>query len=180
MEEIYPLTLSYCPDVVPVTVTLKVQLPPAASDPPVNVSKLPPLMTRLPPQVEVVPFGAVSPAGRTSVNAIPVKLRFSTAPLEIVKVNTEVVPSLIGSGEKDLVMVGAGAGMEHPVKLTSLKNASAPELSLFAPVPLIRIVVVPVVLARDDRLMLLVFQASAVKVFVGIVYVAAVPDPLPI
>ena len=31
-----PLTLLYCPSVVPVTVTSMVQLLPAASDPPVN------------------------------------------------------------------------------------------------------------------------------------------------
>src|SRR5207302_1002246 len=72
VEPIGPVVLFLTPAVAPVTVTLIVQLPLAASVPPVNVSVLPPAITRLPPHGVVVPLGAVNPAGSVSVNATPV------------------------------------------------------------------------------------------------------------
>src|SRR5207237_147850 len=71
-ELIGPVVLFLTPAVAPVTVTVIVQLAPAARVPPVNVSVSPPVMTRLPPQVAVVPLGAVNPAGSVSVKATPV------------------------------------------------------------------------------------------------------------
>ena len=49
---------------------------------------------------------------------------------------------------------------------------------MFAPVPVMRIVVAPVVLANVDRSIVLVFQIPAVNV--APVYVAAVPEPVPV
>src|SRR5207237_5716895 len=71
-ELIGPVVLFLTPAVAPVTVTVIVQLAPAARVPPVNVSVSPPVMTRLPPQVAVVPLGAVDRAGSVSVRATPV------------------------------------------------------------------------------------------------------------
>src|SRR5438105_1773820 len=67
-----PVVLFLIPVVVPVTVTVIVQLAPAANVPPVNVRVSPPVMTRLPPHGVVVPLGAVNPAGSVSVKATPV------------------------------------------------------------------------------------------------------------
>ncbi len=51
-----PEVVLFCvPAEAPVTVTVIVQLTPAANVPPVNVSRLPPVMTRLPPHMAVVP-----------------------------------------------------------------------------------------------------------------------------
>ena len=75
VDEIYPLTLSYTPSVVPVTVTLKVQLPPVASDPPVNAIVL---VAAVEVNVPAVHTGEVdesamdSPAGNTSEKEMPV------------------------------------------------------------------------------------------------------------
>jgi hypothetical protein len=51
------------------------------------------------------------------VKATPVNARFPTAVLLIVKLNDDVAPFTIGLDKKDLLMVGAGAGMEQPVNL---------------------------------------------------------------
>src|SRR6185369_17391123 len=53
--------------------TVMVQLAPPARVPPVKVKVLPPVMTMLPPQVDVVPLVADRPAGRTSVKEMPVR-----------------------------------------------------------------------------------------------------------
>ena len=72
------VVFSFAPAVLPVTVTLKVQLALAASDPPERLMEFPPLTTRLLPTPQtsfVVPFVAVNPAGQPapeSVKAIPV------------------------------------------------------------------------------------------------------------
>ena len=179
VEETYPVTLSYWPSVAPVTVTLKVQEPPAANDPPVNaIVRVAAVVVNVPPHWDVDEFAIDKPDGKTSLNVTPVNARFPAAVLLRVKVNVEVEPLTIGFGEKDLEIVGAGAGILQPVKETSLKYASAPELSLFAPVPVIRIVVDPVVLAELERSIVLVFQAPPVNV--APVYVAAVPEPVPV
>lgn len=52
--------------------------------------------------------------------------------LLIVKDNVEVAPLIIGDA-KDLVIVGAGTGIEQPVNKLLSRNKSAPTLSLFAP-----------------------------------------------
>ena len=69
------VVLFFVPTVVPVTGTLKAQLLFALSNPPVKVSRLPPVITRLPlPHREfVVPFVAVTPAGKVSVKPMPFK-----------------------------------------------------------------------------------------------------------
>src|SRR5262249_54905558 len=67
-----PVVLFFVPVVVPGRAAVMVQLARRAGVPPVNVSRLLPVMTRLPPQVGVVPLGPVNPAGKLSVNETPV------------------------------------------------------------------------------------------------------------
>src|SRR5262249_61612692 len=82
LELIAPVVLFFTPAVVPVTVTVIVQLAPAATDPPVNVNGLLPLIVRAPPHGVATPFRAVSPAGNVSVMATPV---CATVPFGLVR-----------------------------------------------------------------------------------------------
>jgi len=77
VDEIYPLTFSYCPSDVPVTVTSKEQLPPAASDAPVNAIVLVAAVVVNVPVVHCVDRESATdrPTGKTSVKAIPVNGR---------------------------------------------------------------------------------------------------------
>ena len=72
------------------------------------------------------PLGTVSPPGRVSVKLTPVK---STPVFGLVrvKVRVEVAPTETGLGENALLMA-AGEGIPHPVKLTLSTNISEPEL----------------------------------------------------
>lgn len=95
MEDTYPVTLSYCPSVVPVTVTSKVQEPAAASVPPLRVivSRVGETLfvtVNVPPHCVEVELTTSSPRGKVSVKATPVKARFPVALLFNVNLNMEV------------------------------------------------------------------------------------------
>lgn len=69
------MTFSYAPSVLPVTVTLNVQLPPATREPPVKeIVRVEAVVTKLlrPLHAEAVELRTESPLGKTSVKAIPV------------------------------------------------------------------------------------------------------------
>jgi hypothetical protein len=110
------VVLIFVPAVAPVAVTLNVQLLFAASDPPEKVSKLPPVMTRLPlPHRElVVPLGAVIPAGKVSVNLMPDR-ELDIFGLLMVKDNVEVLPVKIEVGENDLARTGGAITVKESV-----------------------------------------------------------------
>jgi hypothetical protein len=73
-ELIAPVVLFHTPVVEPVTVKLNEQLPPPASAPPLNVIVLGAVVVSVPPHVAVGPeVATVIPAGKVSVNAIPVR-----------------------------------------------------------------------------------------------------------
>src|SRR6266567_6931204 len=105
VDETNPLTFTCGPAVVAVTVTGIEQDAPAASVPPVNVSVFPPVITRLPPHVAVVPLGAVRPAGSVSVKARPV----SGVAVVFVsrKLMLTVPPNATLAAANDFVIVGA-------------------------------------------------------------------------
>lgn len=70
--------LFFTPTVVPVTLTETVQFPLAASVAPVRLTEPPPAVaSAVPPQVLLSPLGVATtkPAGKLSVNTIPVRLR---------------------------------------------------------------------------------------------------------
>src|SRR5512139_1951610 len=102
-----PVTLLYSPRVVPVTVTLKLQLAPAASDPPVSAMvRVAAVVIKVPPHCAEDESATDKPAGNTSVNAMPVNAWFPGAVLLIVNANVELEPCAIEAGEKDLLSVG--------------------------------------------------------------------------
>jgi hypothetical protein len=69
-----PVVLFHTPVVEPVTVTANEQFPPPASDPPEKLIVLGAVVVSVPPHVEVGPeVATVIPAGRVSVNAIPLR-----------------------------------------------------------------------------------------------------------
>jgi len=115
----YPLTLSYCPSVVPVTAIFMKQLVPAVSAPPVRAIVLVAVVVvKVPPHTDETESEMDRPEGRTSVKAMPVKFLFPGCVLLIVNESVEFVPFTIGSGEKDLAMVAGGVGIPQPVKVT--------------------------------------------------------------
>jgi len=112
VEETAPVVLDWTPEVIPVTFTLKVQEPLAATAPAANVMLVAPaaaVMVPLPQ--EPVGTGGVlttKPAGKLSVNATPVS---GSAVFELVMVKLNVVAPLNGIvvAPKDLAMVGGAA-----------------------------------------------------------------------
>lgn len=117
---------------------MKVQEPPAASDPPVKAIVLvAAVVDNVPPHCAVDELAIDKPDGKTSTKAKPVNARFPAALLFNVKLRIEVDPLIIGFDENDLAIVGAGAGIPQPVNVILSTYISAPELSLFAPVAVI-------------------------------------------
>src|SRR6266849_2505829 len=94
VEVTFPVVLFFTPEVVPVTLTVSVQVLLTAIVPPVS-DTLPEPATAVaaPPQVLVKPFGVATtnPAGSVSVKATPVSATVLAAGLVMVKVS-EVVP----------------------------------------------------------------------------------------
>src|SRR5215471_14552706 len=79
-----PVVLFLTPAVVPVTVTLNVQVPAMPMDAPVRVIVLLPVVVSVPPHWDVEPLATVKPAGSVSVNPTPVN---PTVVLGLVSVN---------------------------------------------------------------------------------------------
>jgi len=109
--------LFFTPAVVPFTVTLKLQLPPAAMLPPVRAIVLGAVsVTVPPPQVVIVPFATVRPAGRLSVNATPLRATVELV-FVIVKVRLVFPPTGIEAAPNDLDRLGAVATVKVAVLL---------------------------------------------------------------
>ena len=136
MEERKPVTFSYEPSVLPVTLTLNEQLAPAAREAPVSeMVRVAVVVTRVPVPLHtegVVALETDNPAGSTSLNAIPDCATFPLAVLLMVNVNEVDVPLTIGLVVKDLLRVGAGDGIRHPVRITL--SIAKRELLFCAPV----------------------------------------------
>ena len=114
---IFPLIFWYSPAAAPVTVTSKLQLPSAASAPPVNAMVLvAAVVTRLfvPPHFEEVESATDRPAGKTSVNATPLKEALALG-LVMVNVSVDVPFNAIEGVAKLFVRVG-GYVLTQPVK----------------------------------------------------------------
>jgi hypothetical protein len=109
------VVLFFGPAVVPVTGTPKVQLPFAASDPPVKVIVLGAAVVREPPQITVGPLLAtVKPPTRESLKPMPLNAVFRFG-LVIVNVSVELFPVKIELGEKDLARVGGAITVREEV-----------------------------------------------------------------
>ena len=109
------VVLFFVPEVVPVTVTLNVQLPFAASDPPEKVIVLGEVVDFEPPQVAVGALVAtVTPAGKVSVNPMPER-ELDRFGLVTVNDRVEVPPVKIEAGEKDLARTGGAITVSDAV-----------------------------------------------------------------
>ena len=106
VEVTLPVVLIFSPVLLPVTVTLKLQLPPAAIDPPLKaITPVAAVVVRVPPHWDVDESATVSPAGRVSVNATPVRAVEGFG-LLIEKIRLVVSPVKMGFAVKDLAMTG--------------------------------------------------------------------------
>jgi hypothetical protein len=106
VEVTLPVVLVLRPVVLPVTVRLKLQLPPAAMEPPLRaISPVAAVVVSVPPHWEVDESATVSPAGSVSVNATPVRA-VEELGLLIENVRLVVLPVKIGLAVKDLPMTG--------------------------------------------------------------------------
>jgi len=109
LELTLPVVLLFGPAVVPVTVTLNMQLPPPAMDPPLKLIRFPPLVVTVPPpHAADDPLATVNPAGNVSVKLTPV---MPSEALVLVMVNVRLVvpPSGIVDAPNDFMIVGAEA-----------------------------------------------------------------------
>jgi len=109
LELMFPVVLLHTPVVAPVTVTKNEQLPLAASVPPLKLIRFGEVVETMPPQAAVGPeVGTVIPAGRESVNAMPVSPSVELG-LVMLKVRLVVPPSRMLAWPNDFMTVGGVA-----------------------------------------------------------------------
>jgi hypothetical protein len=101
VEVMAEVILSFVPVFDPVTVTLNVHALFALTEPPLKVSRPPPVMSRVPLQWLKLPSTAVTPEGRVSVKPMPVNVVDGLG-LEITNWRIDVSPVRMEVGEKDL------------------------------------------------------------------------------
>jgi len=144
---IAPVVLAFAPAVVPLTLTLTVQVPLAASEPPLKLSVVSPAAgEKVPLQVLLTPggFATSNPDGRLSVKPIPAR-PVDAFGFVIVKVNVVVPLSGMLDAPNALLMVGgstwASVHSENeltPLRLTALLTVStAPVRPCAVQVPVI-------------------------------------------
>ena len=114
VDEITLVTLFLAPAVVPVTVTLNVQLLFALSVPPLKLMVSGAEVIKVPPHCAVDESVTVTPEGRTSVKAIPFKVVLALG-LVTMNLRLVVLPVWIGVGEKDLVRLGGAITVNESV-----------------------------------------------------------------
>lgn len=136
LELTAPVVLFFTPAVVPVTVTLKVQVPLAAMDAPVRVIVLGLVVVSVPPHTVVVELAIVRPAGSVSVKPTPVMPKAELL-LVIVNDSDVVPPSGIVAAPNDLLIVGGEATATVAVLLVApvppLVEVTAPVVLFFTP-----------------------------------------------
>jgi hypothetical protein len=131
-EVIAPVVLSFVPAVAPNTLTDSVQVLVTGSVPPDKLSDgAPATGAKVPPQVLVAPGGdaTTTPAGKLSVNPIPVSATFVFG-LAMLKVKVLVAPTRIVVGLNALLMVGGVATVRVAVAAAPLP----PSVELTGPV----------------------------------------------
>jgi hypothetical protein len=101
-----PVRLFFTPAVAPVTVTLKVQVPPGAIDAPLSeIVPVAATVVTVPPQAEKLPSTTLNPGGSMSVNPTPVSVAVVLA-LVMVNVRVDVPPTGIAVGLNALLIEG--------------------------------------------------------------------------
>jgi len=130
VEVTLPVKLFFTPSPLPVTVTLKVQLPFAAIVPPVKaIVPVTAVVVKLfvPPHTLAVPSTTDKPRGKTSVNATPVKA-VAVFGLVIVKLRVVVLPSGTVAAPNDFEIEGGATTVtvSEPMLFASLLSAMFP------------------------------------------------------
>jgi len=137
-EVTLPVVLVKLPGWVPVTVTLKAQVPPAATVAPESEIVLPPLVVKVPPQTVLVPLATVRLVGSTSVNATPVSPTGLTTGLVMVKFSDVVVFTAMELGLNALAIEGGAT-------TTMLAEAAPPVPPSFEVTVLVVLFLVPAI-----------------------------------
>jgi hypothetical protein len=107
LDDTFPVVFVYTPAVVPVTVTLKVQGTPGATEAPLNeMVRVAALVVSVPLQVGEVESATSNPAGKVSLKPTPLSVVVVFG-LVIVNVNVDVLPCGIDAGLNDLLITGA-------------------------------------------------------------------------
>lgn len=136
LELITPLVFGHTPAAEPVTVTLKLQLPLAASVPPLKLIALGAVVVTVPPQVLALPVATVIPAGNVSVKLIPVSPSDEFG-FVIVNVKLVVPPTVTADAPNDFDSVGGEATVTVAVLLVvpvpPLVEVTAPVVLFFTP-----------------------------------------------
>jgi hypothetical protein len=129
----------FAPALVALTLTLSVQEPLAASEPPLKLTLVAAgFAVNVPPQPVLVAIGVAStstPAGKLSLNEMPLSDSLPLG-LLIVKVSVEVSPTLIGVGEKALLKFGGVPTVSVAVPVLPvppLVEVTLPVVLTFAP-----------------------------------------------
>jgi len=134
VDDTAPVVLFLTPAVAPVTVRVKVQLPPPAIVAPLSVIRLLPVTVNVPPHwLEPALFGVVSPGGKVSVNPTPVNATPEFG-LVIVKLRLVVPPTAMFAAPNALLIVGGATTVTVAVLLTA---PVPPSFDVMAPVVLL-------------------------------------------
>ena len=120
VEVMLPVVFFRNQAVVPVTVTLNVQLPPAAIDPPLSeITPVAAVVVKVPPHWVVDVLATVNPAGSVSVKATPVSAVVVFG-FVILKLRVFVPPTRIVSAPNDLAILGGATTFMLSSALPSL------------------------------------------------------------
>src|SRR5262249_32856727 len=106
VELIGPVWFTHWQAETPVTVTLKVQAPLAASVPPLSEIIFGEGVVIVPPQTLALPVGTDIPPGNVSVNATPVRGSADFGVLNV-KLSDVICPTWIDAAVNDFIIVGA-------------------------------------------------------------------------
>src|SRR6185312_7885450 len=109
VEVTFPVVLVYCPEAAPVTVTLNWHWLFTAIVAPVKAIPVGEVVVSVPPQTVAEALATVSPVGRVSVNATPVRASTFAAGLVMVNVSEVVAFSAIVEGLKTFAMDGGAS-----------------------------------------------------------------------
>jgi hypothetical protein len=166
-----PLVLFFTPAVAPVTVTVIVQLPLFAIEPPLKLMVPGAVVVSVPPHADDVPVGTVSPEDSVSVNVIPFSVVVVLG-LVTVNVSTVVPPSGIVIASNDFEIDGGPT----TVSVAVFEVVPAPlSFELIAPVVLSHTPVIdPVTVTLNEQ-----FPPAESVPPVKLIVLGAVVDTMP-
>jgi len=109
IEVTFPVVLVYCPEAAPVTVRLNWHWPFAATVAPVSAMPVGAVVVSVPPQTVAEALATVSPVGKVSVKATPVKGSTLVAGFVMVNVSEVVAFNAMPVGLNTFAMLGGAS-----------------------------------------------------------------------